>query len=135
MLSTDSPKTARPSSSMTIRKPRRLSRRRRGGTGPRPGLASVTGARGSAAVIRAWGGGGATGRLGHPPPPPARHRVLGVGVAVDDRAGDEVGHEPHLVLPHPLRGHARRADPDAGRDVGLLWVERDGVLVHGDAGR
>src|SRR5690349_18372681 len=134
MLSTDSPKTASPSSSMTSRKPRRLSRRISGVTGPPSRLVSLTGACVSAAFrTRTRVGREATDEVGDLATHRARHRVLRVGVTVDDRAGDELGDGAHLRLAHALRGDARRADPDAGRDVGLLGVEGDGVLVQGDA--
>src|SRR6476661_1897532 len=62
-------------------------------------------------------------------------RVVGVGVTLDDGLRDEVGDGAHLVGAHPLGGHAGGADADAAGDVGLLGVERDGVLVEDDAGR
>src|SRR3954469_25419084 len=99
MLSTDSPKTARPSRSMTSRKPRRLSRRRSGVTG----LVSVTGARVSAARrTRSRIGGEPADELGDLAAHGARHLVPGVRVPVDDGPRDEVGDLAHLVLAHPL---------------------------------
>ena len=40
----------------------------------------------------------------------------------------------HLRLAHAARGHRRRAEPDAARHHRRVLVERDRVLVHGDAG-
>ena len=60
------------------------------GTGSRRVLGAVTGASASAARrARARVGREAADEVGHLAAHLARHRVLGVGVAVDDRAGDE----------------------------------------------
>src|SRR3954451_15645883 len=108
MLSTASPKTARASSSMTSRKPRRLTRRSSGVTDPRAPLASVTDAFDSAARrTRTRVGREAADEIGDLATHRTRHRVLGVGVTVDHRAGDEIADDAHLALAHPL-----------GRDAG-----------------
>ena len=55
-------------------------------------------------------------------------------LAAHEHAVDELGDRRHLGSPHALRGDGRRADPQAGRDVGRTGIVRDGVLVEADAG-
>ena len=93
------------------------------GSPSRPGDVRDAGMRGS-------GSPGRSPRRG----PAARPGGRGRASPFDDRRGDELGDLLHLLGAHPLRGRARRADPDARGDVGLLRVERDGVLVEDDPG-
>ncbi len=57
----------------------------------------------------------------------------GLIVAVPDRLHDPVADQAHLVRTHAAGRGGRRADPDAGRRVRRIDVERDGVLVDRDA--
>ena len=59
--------------------------------------------------------------------------VGGRVAALLDRIDDEVADQAHLGGSHATRRHRRRADPDPGRRVRGLRVERDLVLVDGDA--
>src|SRR5579871_5837062 len=52
---------------------------------------------------------------------------------VAEARADDARDFARVLDAEPARSDRRRAEPDAARDHGLLLVERDRVLVHGDA--
>ena len=64
----------------------------------------------------------------------AHHRERAVVVGRRQRARDQLANRLHLRFAHPARGHRRRADADPARDHRRIRIERNGVLVDGDAG-
>ena len=57
-----------------------------------------------------------------------------VVATIVERFGEQVGDLEHLFFFHAARGDGGRADADAAGFEDRLGVERDAVLVHGDAG-
>src|SRR5262249_4616882 len=64
-------------------------------------------------------------------PDPRRCALVTEGL---DAPVHQLGDLLHLALAHAARRDGRRTDPDPAGDERRAWVERDGVLVHRDAG-
>ena len=137
MLSTDSPKTASAVEEHDEPEPAPVQPRSRRGSGAGPGSGRSRAPASAGALRRRGAGTPGSARPARTPRPRTSRDTACSGSASPSTTARAMSSAivAHLVLAHPLRRDARGADPDAGRDVGLLRVERDGVLVQGDAGR
>src|SRR5579875_1512246 len=56
-----------------------------------------------------------------------------LGGDVPERLDDDLSDLAYLIDPEAARGYRRGSEPDTARDRGFLRIERDRVLINGDA--